>query len=394
MQYMFSQTTYSTHLVTIDLEKALSNQKEVFLSNFVDNVVFVPLENSPSSLIGEILVRYEITNEYIIVKHNSAGINKIFLFDRTTGKFLREIGRQGRGPEEFASYGNLAYNHIKCELYATNYSRDILVYDLLGKNIDLIKIPFSSDPNIKLPNLTKEQNIRLGEAFLRFYDILDSDILVGYFQNFSGTENRKLMLLTKDGILKIFPNRLTWVPSDRNRGFMLPPGGFAKFYRWDNKLFFLEIFCDTLYQVTKGKLIPRYYFDIGKTYKAEYSKQLEVALNWDQYYYMLGLKENKEYVFFNFQVKRDEFIGFVEKRNNNVTVCKTGLIDDVSGLMDVEPYCFTQNNEMVYVIQPFKLIKWFKENPEKARIAKSKLPWLKDIDEFSNPVIAIAKCKH
>jgi hypothetical protein len=389
MQYLFSQT--STHLVTIDLEKALSDQKEIFLSQFVDNVVFVPLENSPSSLIGEILVSYEITDEYIIVKHTSGGIHKIFLFDRTTGKFLREIGKQGRGPGEFANYGQLAYNQIKNEIYASNYSRDILVYDLFGRNIDLIKIPFVPDPNINLPNLPKEQNEKLSASFLSFYEIIDSDIFVGYFQNFSGTEKRKLMLLTKDGILKIFPNHLTWLPNERNRGFMLPPGGFAKFYKWDNKLYFLEIFCDTLYQVTKEKLIPRYYFDIGKIYKAEYSSQLEVASKWNEYYYMLRLKENKDYIFFNFQLKRDGYTGFIEKRSNNVVVCKNDLIDDISGLMNVVPYCFTKNNEIVYVIQPVKLIKWFKENPEKASVAKSRLSWLKDIDEFSNPVIAIAR---
>jgi hypothetical protein len=48
---------------------------------------------------------------------------------------------------------------------------------------------------------------------------------------------------------------------------------------------------------------------------------------------------------------------------------------------------------MFYVIQPIKLLSWFKENPEKAQLARTKLQWLKNIDEFSNPVIAIAQCK-
>lgn len=48
---------------------------------------------------------------------------------------------------------------------------------------------------------------------------------------------------------------------------------------------------------------------------------------------------------------------------------------------------------MVYVIQLVKLMSWLKENPEKAGQARNKLPWLKNIDEFSNPIIAIGKCK-
>lgn len=61
--------------------------------------------------------------------------------------------------------------------------------------------------------------------------------------------------------------------------------------------------------------------------------------------------------------------------------------------MDVIPLDFTYNNEMIYVIEPVKLINWSKENPEKAVLARAKLPWLKNIDEFSNPIIAIGRCK-
>jgi hypothetical protein len=283
-------------------------------------------------------------------------------------------------------------------LYAINFSREILVYDLSGENIDIIKTPFIPDPQINLPNSSKEQNESAGLMFLMFYDILETDIFVGYFQNYSGFEKRKLILLNRNGILKIFPNYLTW-NRGTGGGFMRPPGGFAKFYRWDNNLNFLEIFCDTLYQVTKDKLIPRYYFDIGKTYKAEYSKQSEVAPKGDQYYFMVKIIENKNHIFFHFVLKMEDYLGFIEKRNNEVTICKTNpsdiypLIDDVGGLMNVEPYCFTYNNEMVYIINPIKLITWLKENPEKAKLARNKLPWLKTIDEFSNPVIAIGKCK-
>lgn len=61
--------------------------------------------------------------------------------------------------------------------------------------------------------------------------------------------------------------------------------------------------------------------------------------------------------------------------------------------MDVLHTDFTQKNEMVNIIQPVKLMSWLKANPEKAALAKTKLPWLKNIDELSNPIIAIGKCK-
>jgi hypothetical protein len=39
------------------------------------------------------------------------------------------------------------------------------------------------------------------------------------------------------------------------------------------------------------------------------------------------------------------------------------------------------------------LFKWFEANPGKAALARNKLPWLKDVNELSNPVIVIGKCK-
>jgi hypothetical protein len=36
---------------------------------------------------------------------------------------------------------------------------------------------------------------------------------------------------------------------------------------------------------------------------------------------------------------------------------------------------------------------WLNKNPEKVKMVREKLPWLKDIDVFSNPIIGIGKCK-
>jgi hypothetical protein len=61
--------------------------------------------------------------------------------------------------------------------------------------------------------------------------------------------------------------------------------------------------------------------------------------------------------------------------------------------MDVIPLGFTQKNEMIYVIKPLDLITWLKEYPQNSILLRKSHPWLKEIDEFSNPIIAICKCK-
>jgi len=95
----------------------------------------------------------------------------------------------------------------------------------------------------------------------------------------------------------------------------------------------------------------------------------------------------------------NDHVFFVEKATNKVTFCKTlesdvpGFKDDISGLMTVIPQGFTPQNEMVWIIQPVQLLKWLKQNPTVAENAFKNLLWLKDIDELSNPVIAIGKSK-
>jgi len=117
------------------------------------------------------------------------------------------------------------------------------------------------------------------------------------------------------------------------------------------------------------------------------------------YSYMLGIDESSKYLFIRILFKGTQYQGYVDKLNNKVTICKldrsgvSRFKDDVSGLMDVNSVDITENNEMVYVIQPAELIQWFKNNPEKASLARKSFPWIKDIDEFSNPVIAIGICK-
>jgi len=384
-----SQRGDKPQLTNLNLPEAFSQQSEVPLSRFIDKISYIPLETNPEVVISG-TAHIEVADEFVIVRQGGNNQKyQILLFDRNSGKFLREIGKHGRGPGEYSIYSRIPFNEVKNELYAISPSREILVYDLFGKNIDKIKVP---DPKIKNEILTSTSII--------FENMLDNNIFVGYIPNISGFERRKLVLFSKDGFLKVFPNYMTWNRGDF-KGIIIPPmGNFANLFIWNNKLNFIEPFCDTRYQVTKESLLPRYFFDSGK-FHITYSKQADLSKNTHvyEYFFITDIDENKDFIFIQLFYNKNTFTGFIDKSNNNITFCKkevsdySGLTDDISGLMDVVPLSFTQNNEMVWIVQPVSLINWLKENPEKAAVAKSKLLWLNHINEFSNPVIAIGSCK-
>jgi hypothetical protein len=386
-----SQNEKKTEVTILNLSESFSQLQEAPLSRFVDKISYIPLETNPEIVLGQ-TARFEVTDDFIYVKNAGLGQKtQLLLFDRNTGKFIREIGKSGRGPGEYYSTSSLPFNPSGKEFYATGVSNEILVYDLFGKYIDKIKPPEWID--------TKSPYEFQSRISSKPFNRIDSKTFVGYIHNFNGWENRKMVLFTKEKIIKIFPNYQTFTRKDFKTTYS-PAGGYFKFYNWDNKLYFIETFCDTLYQVTKDELLPRYFFDSGK-FRALYSKQFDImsGRQTPDYFFITDIDENKDYIFIKLNYALGKYTGFIEKKTNKITFCKkdisgaSGLKDDINGLMVVVPKDFTQKNEMVYLIQPSELFKWFKANPEKAASARNKLPWLKDIDELSNPVIAIAKCK-
>jgi len=135
----FCQNLNKSSLIVFDLEKAFSRQEEVPLSKFLKSINYVTLETNPHSIIGR-FARFEVTDKYIIVRDNSS-IKQILLFDRKTGKFIKEIGKAGRGPDEYMRLSYIPYDPDKNVLYAVNSLRQLLVYNLSDNDVEIIKTP-------------------------------------------------------------------------------------------------------------------------------------------------------------------------------------------------------------------------------------------------------------
>ena len=114
---------------------------------------------------------------------------------------------------------------------------------------------------------------------------------------------------------------------------------------------------------------------------------------------MNDMDENPDYLFFQLFFQNKSHTSFYNKNKNTTTVCMTSdgsvsaLTDDINGFMPVVPEGFTQNNEMISILKPKDIIDWIHKNPEKAALLEQRFEWLKNITEFSNPIVLIAKCK-
>jgi hypothetical protein len=96
---------------------------------YFDSTIIVPLETTEGAFIREISKLY-ITEDHILV-FDSEG-TKLLLFDRE-GHFIRQIGVQGEGPEEYRLFNDVQFDRTMSVIYAhERFSNCIYTYDLSG----------------------------------------------------------------------------------------------------------------------------------------------------------------------------------------------------------------------------------------------------------------------
>ncbi len=112
----------------------LGASENVMLSDIASDVDYLVLETNESCLITRIQ-NIELTDQYIFI--NDAG-RCVLQFD-SSGKFIRQIGRKGRGPGEYSVIRGIAANIINGTLYVSCFNRKILSFDFNGQLINEMK---------------------------------------------------------------------------------------------------------------------------------------------------------------------------------------------------------------------------------------------------------------
>ncbi len=127
----------SSENIKIDIDSIDKNDTVYFTDIFSDYKI-IPLETKKECLVGQInSIRF--CDDKIVVLDSRIG-KAVFVFDRN-GKFIRKIGKIGKGPGEYVSPGSIATDEDKKEvaIYDEMLNR-IQLFSLDGKFINSIKI--------------------------------------------------------------------------------------------------------------------------------------------------------------------------------------------------------------------------------------------------------------
>lgn len=352
----------------INLKNAYDNSRPVNITDISTDLNYIRLETKDECLTGTKLTVYS-NDPYLIAIDRQ----KILLFNRKDGKFIREIGHKGNGPGEYSrTYSVMPYNEEKNIVYA-------------GRNKK--RYGYSLDGQLKDTLIIPELVSEIGN--------IDENTFAAFLPNYQGDEKNKIIIFNeKDSLIKTFPNYLSAPKTDAF--FIWNPNSW--FYKLNKQLFFYELFNDTLFHVSTNSLAPRFIFDMG-LYSPPYEMKTSPQFEASKYFLIQTINESSKYLFCAFNFNKRNYIAIYDKDQKETIVndysaeSGKGFINNINEFVPLEFSSINEKGELICTIEAYKIKQWFEKNPEKVLQLPEYLRGLINIKETDNPVIIIAKLK-
>lgn len=130
--------------------------EKIKLSDFCDSVKYIALETTAASLVGAI-GKIQYVNQHFFISDLSQ--NKILIYD-AKGHFVRDILREGRGPEEYNMINDFTISPADTNIYIGDANNKINIYSFKGR---FIKSLYS--PNLILSMNFIDKNLYIFSGF-------------------------------------------------------------------------------------------------------------------------------------------------------------------------------------------------------------------------------------
>lgn len=216
----------------INMESIAGEPVSKSVYDIADSVEIVQLDINDSLLISYVN-KLIMTDQYFIIGYG----DKCSLFSRT-GKFVRDIAREGGGPQEYTSLMNLMYKDHR--VLITDMNNKTNVYSLEGIMLDSYQ---------GLPGI-----------FSAVYP-LTSDDFIGFQAQFKGDEEEGLIFYRRDEKKAAISHQQKF--KAQNVCFFPQE---ARFAASDGQLYFKRLLNDTIFSIDTEKytLSPAYTINWGK----------------------------------------------------------------------------------------------------------------------------------
>lgn len=218
--------------------------KKGFMGQFIDTMIYIPLETNDSVICGQIERLYRYNHKFYIFDHSS---DAIFIFDEK-GKLVKKIENKGRGPQEYVRIDHYAldknsgYSYIYC-----GRSQKILQYNEWGEFMKTIPCQF----------ITSSFCVLSANTFLLYGGNFPNQTV---FQKTYPQQDRLVIYHAPEQ--KYDPIGLKW-KYDEN---YMTSGMDRNFFHCEDTISFIEKFGNYVYRFEplNNHLLCQYYIDFGK----------------------------------------------------------------------------------------------------------------------------------
>lgn len=372
--YTFSSQAQN-NLFILDLK---GKKVDVSLNDLFDKIEYVPLETTSKCLLKP-GAYYYVTDKYIVAMN---AFWQTYLFNRKTGKFIRELDREGGGPDEYRRW--IVYlnglNEKQNIIYADDIEKwkgydietgemsDFIVKPSIGKDIISIFSPWSIGPNQYIGSVS--------------YDFLQR----GY----------RIVVFDKEGVVSKIYKQENILGED----VLVSDDGLTIFYNYKGQLYFSRTgFNAMTYEVGEKQLLPHIIFQTGNKYISSLQSDGLPSSTVSDQINLLWIGESDRFVFFKYAKGHSVLTTYscaFDKKNKklyvpqNKKVCEShyGYMNDVDGLTSVILRGMNEKGEVYGVLDIQALNDYVELNGEKGMSERGKRI-VSNLMEDDNPIVVI-----
>ena len=371
-------TVEKSTLSIFDLQASVEVLQTPISSLNIIDISYVPLITNSNYNMSEILeIEVFDSNFYV---HERGSNSNIFKFSKN-GHFVCQIGKRGKGPQEYLFCSDLAVSSKNQDIFILSGSENkIYIYSSNGDFIRTMKVHSSKSSSLYC---------------------LD-DKIIYYNRNVDGSVKNSFELINSNAEkISEHSNKYPYVSKHCVNGF----SNECIFYMFKDQLLSKEIYSDTIFYFDGQDFIPKYILDFGaKTMPSEIRSTNDIfgfLNNSSKYVNQKNLFESYYYIFFEFYLNNRNYCCICSKKDKSVFFINSekGFINDIDGGPRISPKAIMNDNTIISWIYPYQLkshvaSEAFRNSKPKYPEKKKKLEELANsLDENDNPVLMLVNLK-
>jgi hypothetical protein len=366
-------------VVRIKVNPDTDKETKFYLSELASEVKYVKLETRPECLIPEVR-KVMIDNDRIFVSTYALDDERLYMFT-SDGKFIRQIGSLGRGPEEYLSMLDFTLDREMDILYFIDSFGKLFVYDYNGE------CRWTRKLNCVPARITFHDNSLFLLTAWPFYFYNN-----GFALTISEPTGKKpdRVLLNRKYLALDGPGKNTMVYPN----MVIGENG-------SNSVSVLEEKFDTLYHVnSSGKVEPEYVIELAKKMPRDIVTQFEYNDAIKKYNVYSSIVETDQFLIFSVSAGKQSFIYFCNKLTGQLLMQNTNqykqfIYNDYDGGLSFKPGGLAERNTLYSVVNSMKLKNKVESSGQQDLVAKNQpahkrlLSITGNADPNDNPVLML-----